>query len=555
MKLRRGSILLTVVVVLSVALLLVLTAATASTYTMRFNSAQDDHDAARNLAESAIYRSIAALQDLDSYGKARTEVVTVQGNDYRPNARGILSFHPGTAAGLGLHYSTNNLGTVANVTGDGRVVTHDTAHLVALGISGERRVELECLYYRPAFPKGAAATGTIRAEHLLLAGVRNSNDYDGDLNNVLSTNQLPASIFTNCAQATAVNVGVACNITGNVGAVGTVAVEAGSTVGGEIRQGASPQSIPNLNILDMINRVRSIQGLFPFNPALPLEDYAYVAGSSTITGDLVLQGGVLAVQGDLTVTGCVRGYGAVLVGGAATVQQGASLETGSQVVLAAHGDIDLRAFSRDGYYFQGTVYSERNLRAEKITVLGGVVATGTGSNGNVELIDMTLVQAPTAYQGGFALPHSVTIGGGDDSMRIRLSSRPDPTLQGAFLFYGNAWYGQHELGGDGYPDPTEDRWHLSLNPPQATILEGDPVEGSWPAPYTGKEADLRAQLQQLSNSDGSDYWPEISGYVNNLIENLSGRGTGVNILDLNFNNLLTPVDKSRILLFREISSR
>ena len=206
--------------------------------------------------------------------------------------------------------------------------------------------------------------------------------------------------------------------------------------------------------------------------------------------------------------------------------------------------------------YKRQLYSEGNARAEKITVLGGVVANGVPGKGKVELLNCNLVQTPVAYLGGYALPRSMTLGGGDDSIRIQLASKPDPDHPGRYLFYGTAWYGQHELDdGTGFPDSAEPSWKLLLSAPQAKIVEGSPAENAWPASFVGTETALLAQMSALANSDGSDYYGEILPYLSSVIAKLSGKGTGVDVLDLNFNNLLTPVERSRVLIFREISSR
>jgi len=193
---------------------------------------------------------------------------TTAQSGYPPGSSAFLCFNPDTAHHNGVLYSTNNVGNLANVTGDGRQVGHNQMHLCALGKCGVAVYQAECLIYRPDFPKAVGASGTVQLLGSTVEGLRSSTSFTGSYSSVPEADRSPGNVFSN-------------NCSGPPGgraellylrqrrAMGLVSVNPGSIVGGEVDSYAAVQTVPYLNVPSMVTRVAAVGAWSPTSPVTP----------------------------------------------------------------------------------------------------------------------------------------------------------------------------------------------------------------------------------------------------------------------------------------------
>lgn len=399
----RGSTLASVLLVLMIAVTLTFVVAQASMTHLQFAAGLDNRQHARNLAESAIHQALAQILESEGYGKNRAGANFIKVTDprYPQGAYGYLTFNKGEAALERTYWSTNNLSGGSDV-GDRRPVPSSTVHLVGVGRCGDTQQTVEILYYRPPYPKALTSTGPINATGgLQVAAMQDGATYPGSPATIPVDDAERGSIHSNASGPKAIELGPGCNITGNVAASGQILLDPSVVVGGEVRADSNPQPVPNLNVqamIDGVDQVPNTQSLAGSTGSLTIDWYAGSTGDLTINGDLTLQDGVLWVKGNLHVNGCIKGYGLVLVDGDAQADTGSELDAQNLVALAATGDVQLHATDQNRFYFQGLIYSEGNIDARQITVLGTIIANGSPGKGRLDLDRVTAVATGVKVQ-------------------------------------------------------------------------------------------------------------------------------------------------------------
>ncbi len=392
----RGSTLASVLLVLMVAVTLTFVVAQASLTHLQFATGIDNREHARNLAESAINQALGQVLDSDAYGKNRAggSFVKVTDPQYPAGSYGYLTFNKTEAALERTWWSTNNLGDGSEL-GDRRPVPPSTVHLVGVGRCGDVQQTVEVLYYRPPYPKALTCTGPINSTGgLYVAALESGAAYPGSPTAIPPNDAERGSIHSNATGNKAIELGAGCNITGNVGAAGQIVLDPTVVVGGEVRADANPQPVPDFDVDRMIYNVADVSNSLSLSgstSALTVDWYAGSTGNLDVNGDLTLKDGVLWVKGDLKVSGCIKGNGLVLVKGNVTADAGSNLDAQNLVALAASGDVRLHAADQNNFYFQGLVYSEGNIEARQITVLGTVIANGSPGKGRLDLDRVTAV--------------------------------------------------------------------------------------------------------------------------------------------------------------------
>lgn len=409
---RRGSALGTVLLLLSVGLLISFTAASVGVFNAQLSTAQETHDHAKNLAESAVARALAELAKTENFGADRAAgkaiVVTVPG---LPAAwKGYLSFNAGEAGAEGTGYSSNYYNQDTHQMGSlNRDVPPNTIHLIGLGVCGTTRYQAECLYYKPPYPYGLGSSGLIEAENVLVAGIKSGASFSGNYSGLPNNQKTPAHVFSNRVSSapgdSSLRLGPGCDIRGNAGAVGNVTVAGTSTVEGEVQPYTYKRPIPEINIDAIYTQIASAAGDWSFSGAgaapvkgagngstLPFSGYMVLNGNQSFPGDLMMNGCALFVDGNLNVGGTVRGTGVILSRGSISLNSGAAFDATESLALCAKGDIHLSGADRDTFFFHGLVYSEGDIYADGITVLGSVVANSRGNTakGNLHLHDMSI---------------------------------------------------------------------------------------------------------------------------------------------------------------------
>ena len=360
--------------------------------------AQRQH--AENLAEAALSQAMArGIQTDFEFGSRSTDRVQVSfaGLD---DAEGIVTFNRGE---FSEGFSSYNLNSDASMVGAGGTnIPPESIHMVARGRVGNTERWVECVFHRPPYPDGLVATGSVEAEGLQLSGVKESEKYlGGALEEIEAEDRTKANLFANGRDATGPSILLKadCDIHGSVGSPGDIQIETGNLVRGEVLPRSEPRPIP---ALDIRSRMATLQiNSVPVNlPTLDENWFSHSPGPLTVNGDLDLNGSALTVDGNLRVTGAIKGVGIILVDGSVEILDGGSSVTSTdQVAVAATGDITLSASDKEGNYFQGLLYSEGNVSASDITVVGTVVSNGkNGRPGNVVLDNVRFVRTPASVE-------------------------------------------------------------------------------------------------------------------------------------------------------------
>ncbi len=403
----RGVALGTVMICLVALSLILFTATSAGISQLRLAEASTRQEHARNLAEAALSRAIAEMARTDfAFGRIVTDRIEVT-VDGLPDAVGTVTFNPGEP-GFAQGYSLRNLDSDENKPGaKNHSVPGRTVHLVARGKVGNSEQWMECLYYRPPFPDGLAATGPVDAKGLFLTGVREDTAYQGgDPGSIPPEQFRPANLFSNSTAGfspgePAVKIGPACDIRGSVGAVGSVAVDPDAAVRDEVLPGSEARAVPNMDLPALANEIRQNAVDVVGGGAVVLDENWYAKSDGPLTvSSLDLNGTALAVNGSLTVNGPVTGSGIIIVNGDVNITDGRSeVTTTEQVAIGCTGDFNLSANSPEGNYFQGIVYSEGDLDAHDITVFGAMIVNGKSpARGSAKLDNVRFIQSPGSVQ-------------------------------------------------------------------------------------------------------------------------------------------------------------
>lgn len=512
------------------SLVLLMTLGQAMIFQQRFAVQVDDSEHARNLASGAIYQAIGQLCANDGFGGDCSFSLTSD----RPTNAGLLTFNPGQAARWGIPVSINNIERSAARPGSlGRSVPAGTAQLISLGRFGGASARLECIYYRPPYPRGVIATGPIELEGSQVAGLAPNAIFPGNWNDVPTRDQAPTHVHSNSDDPRSLVLGPACTVTGNAASHGGVEIDPLANVAGEVQPYAKTQEVPAFPIQDMIARVSSVAGLRTFFPNQPVDDFVTVNSALTVDNDLELDGGVLAVRGDLHVRGKVHGRGVLLVDGHTTIDSGSHFEADRNVAVLSTGNISLSGQDRS-YYFQGLLYTEAELRASQLTVLGSVVSNSPGGQARVVLDNVQVIASPVAVQSRQGLPDIRLVA--DDSYRFFFSVTPDPNRPGQYLYYGKTIMCESFEYGREVPHT-----QVVFKPGVEEWSNGDTF------PYDGTRTALMARMTRFLGN-----WGEAVGNspddVAAYLDRLTAQATQPEeILEINLNQVVQPVERARIL--------
>lgn len=426
---RRATTLGTVLLALSVGLTLTLLVATASLGGSQFFSSLDRRDVARNLAEAAIAEGLASVQQGEHYGQAGLPSQDIRVDFGREGSFGYLTFNRDQARSLRMDYSSNHFfSTIPRAGAQGRPVPRASVHLVGMGVCGSSRQQVEALIFKPPFSEGVSCAGRVQAENVLIGGLRDPAAFAGSYDATPHTQKMAGHIFANSSGSEAIRLQDRSDIRGNVSAHGGIKISS-SNVQGEVHPRAPPRKIPRLDLAQIVSTMAQIEGNWNWrgagaspvrgggdgSAARPMSGYRVIQGPLVVSGDLHLNGAALYVKGDVEIRGAMQGRGAIISTGRASVGKGSNHDPESNLTLCAMGDVSLEGQGKDSSFFQGMVYSEGNIRADNISVMGALVAPGgfnlMQSSGDVTLKNVNVYPCPRQV--------SVTMGAPIPPQRLR----------------------------------------------------------------------------------------------------------------------------------------
>lgn len=384
---QRGFSIGSYVAALTVFAIFTLTMVTVATQHLQFSSVAYHQQAAKNLAEAAIQQTLIKIIQTEgqTYGTQRKnfEVIRVDRGTYPAGSYGVVLFNKVDAAAQKLPYSTNNFNGVGEELGDlKRTVPLNAIQLVGTGVCGDSKRTVEAIYYIPPFPSALASEGPVRSTgSLLVAGVRDPSKFTGSYDSLPPEEKSPSHVFSNSRDPLAVQLASGALIKGNVGAVGGIEVVR-SDVQGDVRPYSDPQPLPKIDLDTLAARLTAQITKDPVGPNVAgdytLEWNAQCDSDLHIGGSLNLHQGMLFVRGNLEVDGGVTGDGTIYVGGKTTIHRGADFRAKDQVALMSRDKIVLDGAGQNQYFFQGMLYSEAEVEAKDVTVLGSCIARGVG---------------------------------------------------------------------------------------------------------------------------------------------------------------------------------
>lgn len=570
MKTRIRGVALGTVLACLLALMVVLFAAvSASVSHLNFASASTRQEHAQNLADAAISEAIDQLVSSNyTLGASGSGGVTVTFNGLA-DAEGSLSF-----SNSGVFFnrqSTNNLNDDNQISGGaGRLVPGRTVHLVARGRVGSTERWVECLYHKPPFPDGLITTGPIDARTIHLVGIRQEGAYaGGDPNSIPLQDTIPGNLFSNSALGFAAGgpaseVSQNSLVTGSVGAVGTVDVDASTLVEGELLPGSDDRPIPDLNINQKITLLEPNAipiGLSHVDLSLDPNWFSLASSDLNISGNLQLNGSALLVRGDLNVARAVTGTGIILVDGDVNIGGGGvSVVSGDQVAIGCTGDFRLQASGPNGNYFKGLIYCEGDLEAREITVVGVTVVHGkNGSVGSARLENVRFIYNPGAVQlvlqkprGREEVDHSLAI-----SFTLRPSDVPGEYLCSARAYFG---FGDDIIPNSGSPNvvdepqvwPSLDAQHAVE--PWFQDFQDVPVGAPGPTFGATLGQQIGAWADAVENPEVRANWTTLTPpwFTQMLNDSLTSTGDTYYVT-FNLNNLLAEsMGSARVLYWRPL---
>ena len=398
----RGSSLVSVLMWVALVATLGFALAGLSIHHLSAMANQSCRQEALNLARSAVSQGIERLMVDTAYGKlpSTAPLLQVELSGTRPGAVGLLTFTPSLANDQEIPCSVNNLEGTAALPGSLRhVVPPAQAQLIGVGKSGGVTQKVVAYLAVPPFPYSLASAGPVRAEGGVTVGALPALP-DGPV--AADSTLLPADILSNDGTSGSIFLGANTRVTGDVRAAGAItldptAPEGSILVEGMLKASSSKEKIPHIPLHDYDPQAAD-------KPFTNVESANYPGhmvidgsnrrpGSLRVDQGLELRGGLLYVDGDLTISGGLTGKGVVVATGKVTVSGQSELVAGGGVALLAGKDLTLAGSGSQGSYLQGLVYTEGLFQADRVSVVGTLIAAGDGSD-PVTLHDSRLLTPP-----------------------------------------------------------------------------------------------------------------------------------------------------------------
>lgn len=600
MSLMSALLLVTIVVIIATVM--------AAVFTLNINITNRVSNGSVALSEaeagiSEVLYQISHKDNIEQDGNQENPKITwgLDGETLRstitPGMRPDEAYHVVTFdTGSSFPYSTNNT-TLDNDSGyNGRVVPDGMLHIISTGYCKGQYRTIECVIEKPPFPFGLATSGPINSvDPIRVLGTTSQASYeDGETDR-------PGHILCNSPEGVVIGAGdgegegdgdetKGTFISGFVKSVGPVSIAQPATVRGGIRSHAEATTLTDIKIEDFNLDNPIDDGKVPEGVITLVDNeydkdqvldvmYKYLGGGTLkYNGKIELQQAMLWVDGNLEIAGPVTGEGLIVATGYVKIFKGADLNGTDKMALIAGGDVTL---GQEGglaaaNHFSGLVYTEGDLDAKNITVVGNAVANSPDpAKGRATLENVILV---SNEQTGDMTVTITTVRGAEESRNEghKGGISPDFNWTGTMGEGGPYWIG---------PDVSnEDLEHIAdvqmrglFFGAEGNFSDADPFAlppvGNDPFGFGQQLHDLAAEMQvaqetvQANLQTISDLKAERDGLtpadgddsndqdrideINGLISTLEGTNTGlVDAAEITFNEkalkLLTEVrDKTR----------
>lgn len=524
---RRGASLVFVLVVATLGFLAAFVLAGSTSAHLSFAQRSSRVVRARLLAEAAVTRAVAELQQDPLYGQAGASItVTFPGDP--PGAHGRLTFAEG-----GGFSSTYNLDSDTSRPGaQGRLVPPHSVHLIGEGecLGVLRRVE--AIVTLPPYPYALASSGPIVSDGELLVG---SLDESSSSDLVTPESLAPAHLASNHPDPSSISLGPRTTVVGDVRSVGGLELSQGVVIKGQTLAYGEPVALPEIPLesYDPRQGQTGYQQLPSELTEATISGAARADGDLTVYGELTLDQGKLYVDGHLTVRGPLSGRGLIVASQGASLYTGARI-TGGEAVLLSGGDVLLQGGGPLGSFFQGMVYAEGSFQASDITVVGSFISRGEGAG--VRLRNARVLGNPELTSWEPSLSHTFHFAPGPkrNEPAIRIAGPAPGSFAISVRLISDD--GQVRIAIDdprGGPTRTFSSWHPAAR--QVAVLAND-LGRELLAGQGGGGTNLVAAAESLEET------------LRRLQEQLSDRGE----IGFDLNRFLSLSDRLRVTLWREL---
>lgn len=279
----------------------------------------------------------------------------------------------------------------------GRTVPRSMVSAFATGCCRGQYRTIEVLLYRPPYPYAIASSGRIHSqEHILVDGVDSTQD--AQQNKHTKPGHIYSSFQTSVtappdpdnpddyAVYIGDNGGDKTYISGFILSPGQVLLKPPATVKEGIRARGDKVEIPCRDVSTYDNE--GDEGVIKivseaFASSQNLDAMYFHSGSLTFTGNVAMNNAFLYLEnGTLKIEGGLTGCGAIVVkNGSVHIKGNASLDGNNRIAILCGGPVTIEG---NNNYFQGLVYSQGNISAKDITVVGNLIMDGRDFSGQAD---------------------------------------------------------------------------------------------------------------------------------------------------------------------------
>lgn len=409
---KRGSSLVSVLLVASLCVILAFTVAGVSISHLGVANRLENAQVARLNAEAAAHQLIGLVCENPKLGTAQGPPGQSLTFDISLNGgSGRATFDP---ASTGLPACRNNLNSDKSVAGWNRTLPPHSMQIISQGSFRNEVRTLETILTIPAYKFALATTGDLRSNGgLQVLGVDSLDDLSEGIDHIPKDKLKPGHLASNSAKTDSSDPAMdlkadAANptrITGDALAVGSLRCDpAFVTIEGAPRGGAEPAAIPKLNLenYDPALMKNGYQNLANGNhpSGMNVTSAVRLQGDLSIKGGLHLDDGFVYVDGNVSIEGGIHGKGMLVSTHNVTVHGPATLSASDSVGLAAKGDVSLfgnaaNPSQMNNNTFRGVVYTEGDFSAEGLQLVGTVLGNKSGPKGSeMKLHNVNLIHHP-----------------------------------------------------------------------------------------------------------------------------------------------------------------
>jgi hypothetical protein len=589
---RRGNLPLALVVAVACFALLLVAAGVAIS-PLGLSQRLDGQQSARNAAESVIHLALGELFNNPDWGKDQQAQLHWNSPE---GGSADLTFRPSDP-----DFCTNRLGLETPGRGSHGAVPPDSVQLIGVGRFGDLQVRVLAVYHIPPFPYAVLSTAAFQSGGNLLVGTLQPGQDPADLLKPDAQELLqPAGVASQDRSTEAIRLVSSDLVLGDLISPGGITAPAG-TYRGKLRAGETVQAVPSINLDRFVPPAGVTEQLDAAtlsgrSDRLNLASFHQVRGSLTLPHGLNLDSGALYVDGDLTVDGGVSGKGLIVCRGAVTIRGGTQMTSLNQLALLAKGSVNLQGGTEDNN-FRGMVYTEGDLKADRVQIAGVLVANGKQPGaGKIELSDARVaVDSSLSFKTDWLSPQStnysknVVSEPGVTEFSATTHKTVEPQRDGSFKVGWNVklafskvtsvshgdWYdGPGSLATRTYTarvrEDVYDREGTLISQQKKTAaqieseMKADPFLSQLDMRHTtrnwrsnGKKGFYRYQNGEYSRSvnSGVDILEWLSKDVAHFVGQAGSQTRGAHSLDLNFdlNQFLSLSDTLRLLQWKQLA--